>query len=114
VATNFDMEKLQLRPTRLHRTHSAKVDTRLSKADIGEMEAKIATLNAHMEHVRADLGRLADVPERLGRVEVQVNNLPTKDYLSGKLGDLLRNTVLSIGLIVSIAGVAVTAAVKLL
>lgn len=45
------------------------------------MEPRIAKLEAHMEHVRAELGKLAPVPERLRAVEVRIDHLPTKGFI---------------------------------
>lgn len=46
-----------------------------------DMEARVAVLEAHMEHVRSDLAKLADVPEKLGRIEERLNALPDKDWI---------------------------------
>lgn len=45
------------------------------------MEPRIAKLEAHMEHVRADLGKLADVPSSLAALTERVAHLPAKEFV---------------------------------
>lgn len=45
------------------------------------MEPRVAKLEAHMEHVRADLAKLAVLPERLARLEEKVSHLPSKGFI---------------------------------
>jgi hypothetical protein len=45
------------------------------------MEARVAKLEAHMEHVRSDLSRLSEVPTDLGIVKTKVEALPSKGYI---------------------------------
>lgn len=47
----------------------------------GTMEPRIAKLEAHMEHVRSELGKIAPIPERLRAVEVRVDHLPSKGFI---------------------------------
>jgi preprotein translocase subunit YajC len=44
----------------------------------GGMEARIAKLEAQMEHVRAELGKLASVPADIATVKERMTHLPTK------------------------------------
>lgn len=106
VATNFDIENLRLRSTRLHRTHSAKVDTRLSKTDIADMEAKLAALDVHMGYLRSGVEKLADIPERLGTLETKVEHLPSKDFISEKLNGLF----VKLGIAATVVGALATVA----
>lgn len=106
MATNPDLHKFRLGMTSIHRIRARKVDTEAGKTDIAGMEAKIATLAAHVEHIRTDVGRLADVPERLGRMEEKVEHLPSKDYLGDRLNKLLRNVGIMTAVIVGVAGLA--------
>lgn len=92
----------------------------------GGMEARVAKLEAHIEHVRDDLGRLAgvpadlaslkgdstglrtdfkrleDVPTKLGTIQNEVSNLPTKDYLGQQFDRQFRWTT---GLIILVSAV---------
>lgn len=64
------------------------------------MEPRIAALEAHMTHVRADVGALKDdvrglrddvsgVKADLGALKVKVDHLPSKEYISGQLAKWL-------------------------
>ena len=44
----------------------------------GGMEPRVAKLEAHMEHVRAELSKLADLPADLATVKERLLHLPTK------------------------------------
>lgn len=50
------------------------------------MEARVAKLEAHMEHVRDELRKLASVPADIAGMKSDIANLPTKEYL-GQLFD---------------------------
>lgn len=45
------------------------------------MEPRVAKLEAHMEHVRADLAKLTNVPADLAELKAKVAELPTKDWI---------------------------------
>lgn len=45
------------------------------------MYERVAKLEAHMEHVREDLGKLSGVPATLATLNERVSHLPTKDYM---------------------------------
>ncbi len=45
------------------------------------MEARIARLEAHMEHVRSAVDKLSDLPERVGKLEAHVSHLPSKGFI---------------------------------
>lgn len=45
------------------------------------MEARVAVLEAHVEHIRSDLGKLASVPKDLGVLTERVSHLPTKGFI---------------------------------
>lgn len=51
----------------------------------GGMEARLARLEAHIEHAQSDLGALksdmAGVKDRLARLEVKVDHLPSKGFI---------------------------------
>jgi len=47
----------------------------------GGMEARVAKLEAHMEHIREDVGRLKDVPVELAALKTKVDHLPTKGWM---------------------------------
>lgn len=47
----------------------------------GGMEARIAKLEAHVEHIRDDLAKLADVPADLATLKSRVDALPDKDWV---------------------------------
>lgn len=51
----------------------------------GGMEARVAKLEAHMEHVRSDLAKLASVPADLSEVKARINALPDKDWVGAKM-----------------------------
>ena len=68
-----------------------------------DMEARLAKLEAHMEHVQADLARLNDVPASLATLTEKVANLPTKE----ELGTKLRNYLATAGVIMAIVGTAI-------
>jgi hypothetical protein len=56
-----------------------------SGGDGGGMESRLAKLETQMGHVESDLGKLAGVPADIAGMKVAIDNLPTKDYLSGLL-----------------------------
>ena len=72
----------------------------------GGMEARLAKLEAQMEHVQADLAKLAGLPVDLAGLKVQVDNLPTKDYLKEQLESHLRKTGILFAIVGAIFGVA--------
>lgn len=98
------------------------------------MEARVAALEAHMEHVRKDIGKLADVPADLATLKADtstlkaevgklagvvgaldvlkndVSKLPTKEYLGDKLGTYLTR----FGIIMTVTFGAIAAAFKFL
>lgn len=47
----------------------------------GDMEPRIARLEAHMEHVRAELAKLGSMPVQLAELKVRVDHLPTKGFI---------------------------------
>lgn len=66
------------------------------------MEPRIAKLEAQMEHVRADLGKLSGLPETVGRIEERVKALPDKDWVGAKM----RNWVGGVGTILGLLMIA--------
>lgn len=71
----------------------------------GGMDGRLGKLEAQMEHVQADLGKLAGVPADLAALKVQVEHLPTKDYLSEQLDKHLTKTGVIVAIIATIFGV---------
>jgi hypothetical protein len=47
----------------------------------GGMEARIAKLEADMEHVKKSIDRLVDVPTKLAVLEERVSHLPGKGFI---------------------------------
>lgn len=47
----------------------------------GDVEPRIARLEAHMEHVRAELAKLGSMPVQLAELKVRVDHLPTKGFI---------------------------------
>lgn len=66
----------------------------------GGMEARIASLEAHMDHVRTDVARLSSAPERLTGLEVKVDQLPSKEWTFKTLVAMLSALAVIVGLIV--------------
>lgn len=50
-----------------------------------DMEARVAKLEAHMEHVRDDLKKLSSVPADLAEIKAKVDALPDKDWVGAKM-----------------------------
>lgn len=46
-----------------------------------DMEPRIAKLEAHMEHVRAELAKLATVPVDIATLKTKVEHLPGKGFV---------------------------------
>ena len=46
-----------------------------------DMEPRIAKLEAHMEHVRAELAKLAAVPVDIATLKTKVDHLPGKGFV---------------------------------
>lgn len=67
-----------------------------------DMEPRIAKLEAHMEHVRADIAKLVGLPETVGRIEERVKSLPDKDWVGTKM----RNWVGGVGSVLGILMIA--------
>ena len=53
---------------------------------MSDLEARVAKLEAHIEHIRSDVGEmrpaLQDIRERFAKLETTVGALPTKGYIS--------------------------------
>lgn len=47
------------------------------------MEPRVAKLEAHMENVRAELGKLSSVPADLATLKERVAHLPSKGFIVG-------------------------------
>ena len=50
------------------------------------MEPRVAKLEAHMEHVRTELAKLADVPVDLAILKTKVEHLPGKGFIVSAAG----------------------------
>ena len=70
----------------------------------GGMEARLAKLEAQMEHVQSDLTKLGSLPADVAGMKSNLANLPTKDYLGEKLDRHLRNTGIIFAIIATIFG----------
>jgi hypothetical protein len=53
------------------------------------MEARVAKLEAHVEHVLTALKRLDDVPTKVAVIEERVGHLPTKGWMIAWLSGAL-------------------------
>ncbi|MBO9377886.1 hypothetical protein GG804_14020 [Sphingomonas histidinilytica] len=51
----------------------------------GDMEARVARLEAHMEHVRSGLDKLGGLPVQAAKLEERVAHLPTKGWMVGAM-----------------------------
>ena len=47
----------------------------------GGMEPRIASLEAHAENLRTEVGKLAGLPVQVARLEERIANLPTKSFI---------------------------------
>lgn len=47
----------------------------------GGMEARVAKLEAHVEHIRAELAKLSAMPTDLAVLKTRVDHLPTKGFI---------------------------------
>jgi hypothetical protein len=66
------------------------------------MEPRLAKLEAQMEHVQADLAKLANVPVDIATIK---GEMVTKDYLNSAFDKHLRWTLGIVGLMIAIATV---------
>jgi hypothetical protein len=66
----------------------------------GGMEARLAKLEAQMEHVQADLAKLASVPVDVAIIK---SDMVTKDYLNSAFEKHLRWTLGIVGLMLTVA-----------
>lgn len=49
------------------------------------MEARVAKLEAHVEHIRSELDKLGGLPVQAAKLEERVTHLPTKGWMVGAL-----------------------------
>jgi hypothetical protein len=47
----------------------------------GDMEARIAKLEAHVEHILSAVSKLEDLPTKVAVLEERVSHLPTKGWM---------------------------------
>ena len=73
----------------------------------GGMEARVAKLEAHVEHIRDDLAKLAPLPVEMAGMRSDISNLPTKDYLSQQFDKQFRWITGIVLVVVAIAGAIV-------
>lgn len=71
------------------------------------MEARVAVLESHVEHIREDLAKLSGMPAETAELKVKIDNLPTKDWVSDRLDKLLGKQVTVTALIVAVIGIAI-------
>ena len=69
-------------------------------ANDGGMEARIAVLEAHVEHIRTDLARLAPLPMDVAVLKEKVVNLPTKMWMFKALAAMITASSVVTGLII--------------
>ena len=86
----------------------------------GDMEARLAKLEASMDYVKADLGRLSGLPVESARIAERVNHLPTKAEVKidieaavDRASARTQRTVAIVGGMVTIAVALITYAPKL-
>jgi hypothetical protein len=95
----------------LSRSVPAEPDTPLKGGEGGGtydgMEARIAKLEAHMEHVQSDLAKLGGLPADIAGMKSDIGNLPTKDYLSQQFDVQFRWIIGVVTMVVAIVGLIV-------
>ncbi len=74
------------------------------------MEARVAKLEAQMEHVVGELGKLAAVPADIAGMKSDISHLPTKDYIANAFDKHFRWTVGTVGLMIAVAGLIIKVA----
>ena len=47
----------------------------------GGMEARVAVLEAHVEHIRGDLAKLADIPVSVAEIKTELGHKPSKGFI---------------------------------
>jgi hypothetical protein len=67
------------------------------------VEARLATLETQIGHVQSDLEKLASIPSDLAALKVTVDNLPTKDYLTGRFDLQFRWIAGLVGIMLTVA-----------
>ncbi|MBB3940717.1 tetrahydromethanopterin S-methyltransferase subunit G [Novosphingobium fluoreni] len=76
------------------------------------MEARLAKLEAQMEHVHKDLAKLAVLPVDVATIKERLVHLPTKDEARNTLDSALdragAKTQRGVGLIIGIGGLLIT------
>lgn len=75
------------------------------------MEARVAKLEAHVEHIRSDLAKLAPVPAELAAVRERLNHLPTKIDVKLDVDGAVDRSASRVQRTVAIVGGAVTIAI---
>ena len=86
-----------------------------------DMEARVAKLEAHMEHVRSELGKLASLPADAATIKERLMHLPTKAEVKADIdvaieraaGRTQRTIAIASGLVM-IVGAAINLLPKLL
>lgn len=66
----------------------------------GGMEARLAKLEAHVEHIQSDLAKLATVPADIAGMK---GAMVTTDYLNAAFDKHLRWTSLIVGIMITVA-----------
>lgn len=74
----------------------------------GDMEARVAKLEAHMEHVRAELAKLAPMPADLATVKERQQHLPTKDEVRATIDAATDRLATKVQRQVTITGAIIT------
>ena len=73
----------------------------------GGVEARVAKLEAHLEHLIGDLRRLADAPGDITRMKSDLAKLPTREYLGQQFAEHFWWTTAVVALFTAILAVVI-------
>ena len=76
----------------------------------GGMEARIAVLEAHMENVRDEIRKLANVPADLATLKEKLEHVPTKTDLHSLESELTKKMQIYLGLVGALIVICATVA----
>lgn len=72
-----------------------------------DMEARVAKLEAHVEHIRSELAKLSGMPTDLAVLKTRVDHLPTKGFI---ITSALTTVTAVVGLLTLLARMGILAA----